>query len=234
MSKPLRKETRRLDQWLANLGYVSRRESGLVCRSGRVTVKGTIEKDAGRKVTADLVRLDGEPLDHPDGLTLLLHKPAGLTCSHEEREGPLVYDLLPPRWRLRNPPVSSAGRLDKETRGLILLSDNGDLIHRLTSPKHHVDKIYEARVDRELDPKLIGIFAAGDLILDGENKPCLPARLEIVEPTLARVTLSEGRYHQVRRMFAASGWTVTDLLRTHFGPWDLGSLKEGEWREVEA
>ncbi|MES1168783.1 MAG: S4 domain-containing protein, partial [Oleiharenicola lentus] len=119
---------RRLDQLLANLGYCSRREAREWIRSGRVTVAGKVEKDFGAKANPADVRLDGEPLDHPDGVLLLVHKPLGLVCSHDEREGPNVYSLLPPRWRERNPQITSIGRLDKDTSGLLLLTDQSELV----------------------------------------------------------------------------------------------------------
>jgi 16S rRNA pseudouridine516 synthase len=223
---------RRLDQLLANLGYCSRREARDWVASGAVTVRGEVADDFGAKAAADDVRVDGEPLDHPDGLLLVLHKPLGLVCSHELREGPNVYSLLPPRWQRRNPQVTSVGRLDKDTSGLLLLTDQSALVHRLTSPKHKVPKIYRATVDRDLAAELVPLFAAGTLILDGEEKPCAPAELKIVSPREAEVTLTEGKYHQVRRMFAAAGATVLTLSREKFGDLALGDLAPGTWREL--
>ncbi len=224
---------RRLDQLLANLGYCSRREARAWVEGGRVTVAGKVIDDPGQKADPAAVRVDGEPLDHPEGLLLLVHKPAGLVCSHDEREGPNVYSLLPARWRQRNPQITSIGRLDKETTGLLLLTDQSDLVHRLTSPKHKVPKIYRATVDRDLTPDLIALFAAGTLQLDGEKEPCRPAELRIVAPREAELVLVEGKYHQVRRMFAATGRTVLALYRTQFGPLTLDGLAPGTWRELE-
>lgn len=223
---------RRLDQLLANLGYCSRREARAWVEASRVTVNGITADDPGQKAASAAVQVDGEPLDHPDGLLLLLHKPAGLVCSHDEREGPNVYSLLPPRWRQRNPVVTSIGRLDKETTGLLLLTDQSALVHRLTSPKHKVPKIYRATVDRDLTPDLIPLFASGTLQLEGEKEPCRPAELRFAAPREAELTLTEGKYHQVRRMFAATGRTVLALHRTHFGALDLGNLPAGQWREL--
>jgi 16S rRNA pseudouridine516 synthase len=224
---------RRLDQLLANLGYCSRREARAWLDAGRVSVNGVTADDPGQKVSPASVRIDGEPPNHPDGLLLLLHKPLGLVCSHDAREGPRIYDLLPPRWRERNPPVTSIGRLDKETSGLLLLTDQTALVHRLTSPKHKVTKIYRATVDRDLAPELVTLFASGTLQLDGEKSPCAPAELKIISPREAELTLTEGKYHQVRRMFAASGATVLTLQRTHFGPLSLdATLAPGQWREL--
>lgn len=223
---------RRLDQLLANLGYCSRSEARDWVASGAVLVNGTEADDFSAKVHPAEVRVDGEPLDHPDGLLLLLHKPLGLVCSHDEREGPNIYSLLPPRWRRRNPVVTSVGRLDKETSGLLLLTDQSPLVHRLTSPKHKVPKIYRARLDRAPSADAAARFASGTLQLEGEEKPCAAAELRFVAPLEAEVTLTEGKYHQVRRMFAAVGATVLALHRESFGALTLGDLAPGTWREL--
>lgn len=226
----------RLDQLLAGLGYGSRREVRDLIAAGRVTVRGAPADDAGGKIPASEVRVDGELLDHPEGLLLLLHKPAGLVCSHDGREGPSVYDLLPPRWRARHPPVTSIGRLDKETTGLLLLTDQSALVHRLTSPKHKVPKIYAAGLDRAVPParaaEIAAVFASGALVLPDESKPCSPAELRWRDARTAELALTEGRYHQVRRMFASQGCTVVTLHRERFGPLELGGLAAGDWREL--
>jgi len=223
---------RRLDQLLASLGYCSRREARDWVASGAVTVRGQEADDVSAKVHPSEVLIDGEPPDHPDGLLLLLHKPLGLVCSHDAREGPNVYSLLPERWRRRNPGITSIGRLDKDTSGLLLLTDQSPLVHRLTSPKHKVPKIYHATVDRDLTLDLVPLFAAGTLMLAGEEAPCAPAALKIVSPREAELTLTEGKYHQVRRMFAACGATVLTLHRERFGDLALGDLPPGKWREL--
>jgi 16S rRNA pseudouridine516 synthase len=222
----------RLDQLLSSLGYGSRKEARDWVRAGAVTVRGVAAKDVSTRVTPDDVRVDGAPLDHPDGLLLLLHKPTGLVCSHNEYEGPNVYSLLPERWRRRHPAVTSVGRLDKETSGLLLLTDQSPVVHRLTSPKHKVRKIYRATVDRDLTADLIPLFASGTLQLDGEEKPCAPAEMAIISPREAELTLTEGKYHQVRRMFAAAGFTVLTLQRIRFGDLRLEGLAPGQWREL--
>ena len=223
---------RRLDQLLANLGYCSRREARDWIRDGRVTVKGKVETDFGAKAAAADVLIDGEPPDHPDGVLLLVHKPLGLVCSHDEREGPNVYSLLPARWRLRNPLITSIGRLDKDTSGLLLLTDQSELVHRLTSPKHKVPKVYRATLDTDLPAGLGELFAAGTLLLKDEKTPCAPASLRVLGPREAELTLTEGRYHQVRRMFASQGCTVLTLHRSSFGDLQLGDLASGQWREL--
>jgi 16S rRNA pseudouridine516 synthase len=223
---------RRLDQLLSSLGYCSRREARAWLAAGRVAVRGEVAKDPSAKARPEDVRIDGEPPDHPDGLLLALHKPVGLVCSHDLGEGPRVYDLLPPRWLARHPPVTSVGRLDKETSGLLLLTDQSALVHRLTSPKHKVPKVYRATVDRDLAEELFPSFAAGTLVLKGETEPCAPAGLKILSPREAELTLTEGKYHQARRMFAAVGLTVLVLHRVQFGPIELGELTPGQWREL--
>lgn len=223
---------RRLDQLLSNLGYCSRSEARMLIDDERITVRGEFAAGPAQKVSPTDVRLDGEPLDHADGLLLLLYKPLGLVCSHDTREGPNIYSLLPDRWRRRNPQVTSIGRLDKDTSGLLLLTDQSPLVHRLTSPKHKVPKVYRATVDRDLSPDLIPLFASGTLKLEDEKDPCAPAELKIISPREAEVTLIEGRYHQVRRMFAARGATVLTLHRRRFGDLDLGDLQPGQWREL--
>lgn len=223
---------RRLDQLLSSLGYCSRREARGWFAAGRLAVKGVVAEDYGAKADPADVTVDGELLDHPAGLLLLLHKPVGLVCSHDGREGPDIYSLIPSRWRQRNPAVTSIGRLDKDTSGMLLLTDLSPLVHRLTSPKHKVPKVYRATVDRDLSPELIAQFASGTLLLDGEDAPCAPATLNLLSAREAELTLTEGRYHQVRRMFAASGATVLTLHRARFGPLELGDLPAGQWREL--
>ncbi len=224
---------RRLDQLLSNLGYCSRRETRGWLDDGRVTIRGVEADDPSEKVKAADVHIDGEPIDHPDGLLLLLNKPLGLVCSHDGREGPSIYDLLPDRWRRRSPTVTTVGRLDKDTSGLLLVTDLSPLVHRLTSPKHKVPKLYRATVDMDLAPDLVEKFASGTLVLDGEDEPCASAELKIIAPREAELVLTEGKYHQVRRMFAvACSATVLTLHREKFGELTLGDLPAGKWREL--
>ncbi|MFM7182367.1 MAG: pseudouridine synthase [Verrucomicrobiales bacterium] len=221
----------RLDKILASLGYGSRRDVASLCLSGRVTRADTGERLTRPEahVPVPEIRVDGAGLDHPDGIFIVMHKPVGVTCSHDAGEGPLVYDLLPPRWMRRNPVVASIGRLDKDTSGTLLLTDQGQLLHRLASPKHHVEKTYLATVEGKLEEDLISRFASGEIMLQGDKEPCRPARLKILDDHLAEVVLTEGRYHQVRRMFAACGHHVAALHRTRFGKYTCENLEPGEW-----
>jgi 16S rRNA pseudouridine516 synthase len=227
--------TLRLDRLLANLGYGTRREVQRLIWTGLVTLDGEVlqDNDARIAVTADLtarMQVDDEPLDPPPGFCLMLHKPTGVTCSHKEA-GPLVYSLLPERWRRRDPAISTVGRLDKDTSGLLLMTDDGALLHKIISPRHHVAKRYDVTLDRPLRGGEEAIFASGELMLDGEEKPLLPAQLEVISPTRAYVTVTEGRYHQVRRMFAAVGNHVTALHRDRVGSLGLpADLLPGQYR----
>lgn len=229
-------KARRLDQLLSSLGYCSRREARDWIESARVSVNNRAASDPAMKCNPADVRIDGEPPDHPDGLLLLLHKPAGVVCSHDAREGPRVYDLIPERFLRRNPPVTSVGRLDRETTGLLLLTDQAMLVHRLTSPKQKVPKVYSAVLDRDVSParadEIAARFARGTLVLADEATPCRPAFLRWLGSRCAELTLVEGRHHQVRRMFAGEGLTVVSLHRESFGNLTLGDLPPGKWREL--
>ncbi len=224
----------RLVKLLANLGYGSRREVQRLIRAGAVT------DDAGRRLAEgdfpghERIRFRGEPLDPPFPLTIMLHKPDGYTCSADD-PGATIYDLLPERFAHRNPGLNPVGRLDKDSTGLLLMTDDGKLLHKIIHPKSHCLKIYHATLDRPLGGHEGELFASGELLLNGEIKPLLPAGFEAVGAKEALVTLHEGRYHQVRRMFAAAGNHVLALKRIAIGGLRLpDDLVEGEWRELTA
>jgi 16S rRNA pseudouridine516 synthase len=221
----------KLIKLIANLGYGSRKDVAAMFRAGMITDAAGEVLYADDQVAHDAIRIDGEPLDPPAGLLLMLHKPVGYTCSTKD-PGRIVYDLLPPRFRLRSPLLSTVGRLDRDTSGLLLLTDDGALLHRIVSPKSHLPKVYEAALANDLRGDEGALFASGTLLLEAENTPLAPARLEAVEPRLARLTLIEGRYHQVRRMFAAVGNHVLSLHRSRIGGLALDDLPAGQWRAL--
>ena len=223
----------KLVKHIANLGYGSRREVQWMFREGRITDAAGEVLYADDPLDHDNVRVDGEPLDPPAGQLLMLHKPVGTTCSTKD-PGRIVYDLLPPRYRLRSPVMSTVGRLDRETSGLLLLTDDGQLLHRIISPKSRLPKVYLATLADDLRGDEVATFASGALMLDNEKTPLLPAELEVLDARRARLTLHEGRYHQVRRMFAAVGNHVVALHRERVGGLSLGDLPEGEWRSLDA
>ena len=225
----------RLDRLLANLGYGSRREVQGLVAAGAVNLDGAWVSDSSLRIEADSklperLSIEGRPLDPPPPLTLILHKPGGAVCSHNE-PGRSVFDLLPWRWRRRSPPISTIGRLDVDTTGLLLLTDDGGLLHRVISPRSHIAKRYLARLSRPLTGDEAALFASGDLTLEGESKPLAPAFLEPLDAFRARLTITEGRYHQVRRMFAAAGNHVEALHREAVGGLELPpELAPGDWR----
>ena len=217
---------------IANLGYGSRKQVALMFREGRVTDADGEVLYADDQVPHEVIRVDGEPLDPPAGLVLMLHKPVGYTCSTRD-PGRIVYDLLPPRFRLRSPLLSTVGRLDRDTSGLLLLTDDGQLLHRIVSPKSNLAKVYEATLATDLRGDEAAVFASGELMLESEKAPLAPATLEVVDPRQARLILTEGRYHQVRRMFAAVGNHVEALHRSRVGGLALDGLPAGEWRMLD-
>jgi len=225
----------RLDRLLSNLGYGSRREIEQMAKAGRIVLDGQPVTDGAKKIplARDLperMTIGGKKIDPPPGLILMLHKPLGVTCSHKEAGG-LVYELLPLRWQRRDPAISTVGRLDKDTSGLLLMTDDGALLHRIISPKHHVPKRYRVTTARPIETGYAAAFADGTLMLEGETKPLLPAELEVLSEREALLTIHEGRYHQVRRMFAAVGNHVDALHRDRIGALDLpADLAPGEWR----
>ena len=221
----------KLVKHIANLGYGSRKQVQWLFREGRITDADGEVLYADDKVEHDAIRIDGEPLDPPPGLTVLLHKPAGYTCSTKD-QGRLVYDLFPERFRERSPLLSTVGRLDRDTSGLLLLTDDGALLHRIVSPKAKLDKVYEVQLAQDLHGDEAARFASGSLLLESDDKPLLPAELEVLSPRQARLTLHEGRYHQVRRMFAAVGNHVEALHRSRVGGLTLAGLDEGQWRQL--
>ena len=218
---------------LANLGYGSRKQVAAMFREGRVTDAAGEVLYADDPIEHASVRIDGEPLDPPAGLVLMLHKPVGYTCSTKD-PGRVVYDLLPPRFRLRSPLLSTVGRLDRDTSGLLLMTDDGALLHRIVSPKANLAKVYEAMLASDLRGDEAAIFASGTLLLETEKTPLAPAAMETVAPRQARLVLTEGRYHQVRRMFAAVGNHVEALHRSRIGGLALDDLPAGQWRALDA
>jgi len=224
----------KLVKLLANLGYGSRKEVQRLIRAGAVTDDRGNVLNEGDFPPHAAIRFRGEPLDPPFPLLVMLNKPDGYTCSADD-PGTTIYDLLPPRFASRNPALSPVGRLDKDTTGLLLLTDDGQLLHKIIHPKSGCLKIYQAVLDRPLEGHEAGLFASGELVLKSESRPLLPARLEMLDEREARVTLHEGRYHQVRRMFAAAGNHVLTLKRTAIGGLRLpDDLREGAWRELTA
>lgn len=222
----------RLDKILAGTGRWSRKEVKELARAGRVTANGVPVKSAEDKYEREGLdlRVDGENVLAPEFLYLMLHKPAGYVSATDDPRQPTVLELLPPH--LRRVGLFPAGRLDKDTEGLLLLTNDGALAHELLAPKKHVDKTYFVRVDGALDREDVAAFERGMTLADGYT--CLPAGLELLAASSeAIVTLREGKYHQIKRMLAARGKPVAYLKRLTMGTLTLDSdLAAGEWRTL--
>ena len=223
----------RLVRLIANLGYGSRKQVAWMFREGRVTDPDGEVLYADDKVEHAQIRVDGEPLDPPTGIVLAMNKPLSVTCSRKD-PGRVVYDLLPPRYRVRTPALSTVGRLDRDTSGLLLFTDDGALLHRIISPRAQLTKVYEATLAQDLRGDEQALFASGTLMLESETTPLLPAKMEVLAPRHARLYITEGRYHQVRRMFAATGNHVEALQRTAIGGLQLEGLAAGAWYQLDA
>ena len=223
----------RLDKLLAGTGKWSRREVKALVRQGLVRVDGRLAASAEDKLdpAVAVVTVAGETISLCRFTYVMLHKPAGVLTATEDRKQPTVLDLLPPE--LRRIGLAPVGRLDKDTEGLLLLTNDGELAHRLLSPKYHVEKRYLARVDGELSAADAEAFARGMTLGDGLE--CLPAGLEVLPDRVCIVTLREGKFHQVKRMLAARGAPVLYLKRLSMGPLTLDdSLAAGAYRLLRA
>ncbi len=226
----------RVDALLSRYGYCSRREATYWVKAGRVVYQGEIVKNAALKIKLDDVLVDGKAIPYPQGLYIAINKPLGYTCSHDEA-GDIVDDLVPAQWLRRKGGVQTVGRLDKDTSGLLLLTDDGAFVHALTSPKRHVGKRYRFVTENPVPAEAVELFASGEFMMDKERHPCLPAELRMDEGSDCEGTLllHEGRYHQVRRMLAQLGAPVKSLHREAIGDLELSALdlEDGDWVEID-
>ena len=220
----------RLDKFLCDSGVGTRSQVKAILKAGRVTVDGKTEKDSARKIdpAVQTICLDGEILGGKRRIVLMLNKPEGLVTATEDKNDRTVMELLPPEYR--NFDLKPVGRLDKATEGLLLFTNDGDLLHRLISPKKEVPKVYYARHEGTAGEADVAAFAAGLTLRDGLN--CLSAKLEPLGPGESLITVCEGKYHQVRRMMASRNMTVLYLERRREGMLELGNLPRGQVREL--
>ena len=220
----------RLDKFLCDSGAGTRSQVKAILKAGRVTVNGRPEKDGSLKFDpqSQTVTLDGEALGGMRRMVVMLNKPSGYVTATEDAQQKTVMELLPKEWgHLDLKPV---GRLDKETEGLLLFTNDGDLLHRLISPKQEVPKVYYARHEGQAGEADVAAFSEGLTLRDGTV--CRPAVLKPLGPGESLITVCEGKYHQVRRMMAARNMTVTYLERRQEGPLTLGDLPRGQIREL--
>jgi 16S rRNA pseudouridine516 synthase len=222
----------RWSQILFSQGFGTRRECEALVAAGRIAHDGrTVGDDADIEPIGVEFRIDGRSWPYQERALVLLHKPSGYECSQKPRHHPSVLSLLPPPLRMRG--VQPVGRLDEDTTGALLLTDDGALIHRLTSPKHHVPKVYEVTCRHALDARQLERLVGG-VVLDDDPKPVRAAAAERTGDRTLRLTLTEGKYHQVKRMLAAVGNRVEALHRSAFGALDLAALPEpGQWRWID-
>lgn len=218
----------RLDKFLCDSGAGTRSQVKQLLKAGRVTVDGMTEKDPGRKIdpAANAVQLDGSAMGGYARRVVMMNKPMGYVTATEDAKEKTVMELLPEQ--MRHWDLKPIGRLDKQTEGLLLLTNDGDLLHRLISPKKEVSKVYYARHEGQGLEEDVAAFAAGLTLRDGTV--CLPAKLEPLGPGESRITVCEGKYHQVRRMMASRGMTVTYLERIREGTLTLEGLPRGQTR----
>jgi 16S rRNA pseudouridine516 synthase len=220
----------RLDKFLCDSGVGTRSQVKAILKAGRVTVDGKTEKDSARKIdpAVQVICLDGEILGGKRRIVLMLNKPEGFVTATEDKNDRTVMELLPPEYR--NFDLKPVGRLDKATEGLLLFTNDGDLLHRLISPKKEVPKVYYARHEGEAGEEDVAAFAAGLTLRDGTV--CLGAKLQPLGPGESLITVCEGKYHQVRRMMASRQMTVLYLERRSEGGLELGELERGKCREL--
>lgn len=228
-----KQKSERLDKILSMSGFGTRKDVKKLIKQGAVTVNGNTVNDAGEKVypLIDDIRIFGEELDYKSHIYIMMNKPAGVVSSTREEEDTTIIDLLEEEYSHRN--LFPVGRLDRDTEGLILLTDDGQLAHRLLSPKNRVEKIYYVEVRGKLNEDDVAAFAGG---IPLEDFTALPAELEILEAgkfSRALVKIHEGKFHQVKRMMKARGKEVVYLKRLSIGPLKLDeNLEPGEWREL--
>ena len=222
----------RLDKFLCDSGAGTRSQVKLILKAGRVTVDGVVERDNSRKIDPQrqIVCLDGEMLGGKRRMVVVLNKPAGFVTATEDPTDRTVMELLPPEWK--NLDLKPVGRLDKQTEGLLLFTNDGDLLHKLITPKNQVPKVYYAKHQGQATEEDVEIFAQGLELRDGTV--CLPAKLQPLGPGESLITVCEGKYHQVRRMMAARAMTVDYLERRIEGGLTLGTLPRGQARELTA
>lgn len=220
----------RLDKVLSEAKVASRKELKSLIRAGAVAVDGVVVRSPEQKVAEDaMITVHGEPVAKMRRVLIALYKPAGYITATEDRVQATVMDLIPEEYRKLD--VAPVGRLDKATEGLLLLTNDGELAHKLISPKYAVQKVYYAEHEGEATQADVAEFEKGVVLGDGTE--CLPAKLEPLGPGKSRITICEGKYHQVRRMFASRGMPVIYLSRLSEGPVTLEGMSLGEMTEID-
>ncbi|OCL86981.1 Ribosomal small subunit pseudouridine synthase A [Aliarcobacter thereius] len=222
---------KRVDAHLSSLGYCSRSEAKRFLKQNEVCINENRVYNTSIKAKHSEITVNGKKLDD-EKLLILLNKPEDYICSHNDA-GKLIYSLLPQRYQNRNPKISTIGRLDIDTTGAILFTDDGDLNHRLTSPKKDIKKVYEVSLEKPLKGDEKELFASGEIVLNNETKALKPAILKVINPNLVHLEIVEGKYHQVKRMFAYTGNKVIKLHRLDFSGFKVEDLEIGEFKLLD-
>ena len=221
----------RLDKIVSLALNITRSEAKKIIKSGRISVSDKPVVSADEKAEPESVFIDGKRLNYKEHIYIMLNKPQGVISASRDRDVKTVVDLVPEQLKRKN--LFPAGRLDADSVGFVLITDDGEFAHNILSPKKHVQKTYEIKTDGEIADALINEFAAGVTLSDGTR--CMPAELKIISPRSAQVKIKEGRYHQIKRMFAAFGLKVVFLKRTAIGLLQLDkNLAPGECKEIKA
>jgi len=220
----------RVDRLFSRLGICTRKEvQNLICKH-QIMLGDTPVSSVNTKVHPLEIIFHGQPLDHPGGIAVLFYKPHNVICTRLGDN--TIFQFFPESFNIRRPLVNSAGRLDKDTTGALIVTDDGELTHKIISPKYRVPKIYEIELEEPLTGKEPDIFKRGTLKLPDEDKPCKPADFEIISENTGRLTLFEGRFHQVKKMFDLMNNNVLYLHRSMIGSLELGNLEPGQWRDL--
>ncbi|WP_066428987.1 pseudouridine synthase [Aliarcobacter thereius] len=227
----MRGKMKRVDAHLSSLGYCSRSEAKRFLKQNEVCINENRVYNTSIKAKHSEITVNGKKLDD-EKLLILLNKPEDYICSHNDA-GKLIYSLLPQRYQNRNPKISTIGRLDIDTTGAILFTDDGDLNHRLTSPKKDIKKVYEVSLEKPLKGDEKELFASGEIVLNNETKALKPAILKVINPNLVHLEIVEGKYHQVKRMFAYTGNKVIKLHRLDFSGFKVEDLEIGEFKLLD-
>ena len=222
---------KRIDKLLSSLGYGSRKEIKQMINSCVVTSAGAIIKDNTQVVNPRNIKISNKSIKYYSGVNVILNKPIGYVCTRKSIENS-IFKLFPNQWILRRPKVNTAGRLDVDATGIIIITDDGKLLHRIISPKNKVSKVYRVKLEKVIKSNYKSFFESGECIIKSESKPCKPVQFKKIGNNTAELELIEGKYHQIKKMFSVLNNTVIELNRIKIGNLRLNGLKLGQWREL--
>jgi len=220
----------KVGKFLSSKGYGSRKEIKKAIKNKQILEDSIIVEDFNTLVTPSKVLFNGEKIKFYDKINIVINKPRGYTCARVGDDS--IFKLLPKIWLNRNPKINTAGRLDKDTTGMLIITDDGLLLHKIISPKHMVSKIYKVKLENKIGPRVKDIFESGELTIKNESKPCKPVLFNQIDSFNVTLTMYEGKYHQIKKMFTACDNKVIELSRIQLGSLTIENLNIGEWREL--